>query len=136
LPDRNNPYPALARCASKKRSLRCATFHWLLVDVVAATFSTDIWSLKTALANVDPVWAPNLAIDSASIWEKRGKMLVAETGALVRNLEREMARGRWLLIHPRDKYLVKRMVLDPVRKYHMNLDFVLEVLGRFERSLD
>ena len=103
---------------------------------MAATFSTDVWSLKTALVKVDPDWAPIMAYDSGSIWKNKCKKLVAETCALIQNLEREMARSRWLLIHPRDKYLVERMVLDPVQEYHMNLDFVLEVLGRFERSQD
>lgn len=134
LSDRNNPYPILLKYAKQSGSRRSAKFHWVLVDVVAATFSTDLGDLKTALMKVDPDWAPVMALDSSSIWDKEGRALVVETCALVQNLEREMARSRWLLIHPRDRYLVKKMVLDPVQRYNMNLDFVLEALGRFKRG--
>ncbi|KAF2440463.1 hypothetical protein P171DRAFT_489175 [Karstenula rhodostoma CBS 690.94] len=141
LSDRNNPYPVLTKYAKQVGPIRGAKFHWVLVDIVAATFSTDtfstdVGSLKTVMVKTDPAWAPIMAFDSSSIWDKEGRTLVAETCALVQNLEREMARNRWLLIHPRDKYLVEKMVLDPVRIYRMNLDFVLEVLGRFKRGQD
>jgi hypothetical protein len=136
LPDRNDTYPVLAKCAKQARPARSAKLHWVLVDIVAATFSTDVSRLKTALVKADPNWAPIMALDSSSICGKETRTIVAETCALVQNLEREMARSRWLLIHPRDKYLVKKMVLEPVQDYHLDLNFVLEVLGRFRRSQD
>ncbi|KAL1592794.1 hypothetical protein SLS60_011210 [Paraconiothyrium brasiliense] len=134
--DKSDPYPVLAKYAKQTRSFRYVKLHWALVEIVAATFSTDVWSLKTALVRIDPDWAPIMTLDSSSIWDQEGRKLVAEICALVQNLEKEMARSRWLLIHPRDRYLVRKMVLEPVQKFHLNLDFVLEVLGRFKRGHD
>jgi hypothetical protein len=135
LPDRINPYPVLAKYAKEESSERGSIFHWVLVDIVATTFSTDVGSLRTALVNDYPC-VPAMALDSSSILVEEFRKLVVEICALVQNLEREMARSRWLLIHPRDKYLVEKMVLEPVLKYHLDLDFVLEVLGRFKRGQD
>jgi hypothetical protein len=136
LSDRNNPYPVLTHYAKQTDVICAARIHWVLVDIVVATFSTDVWSLKTAMVKSDPDWAPIMALDSSSIADKKGRILAAELCALVQDLEREMACSRWLLVHPRDKYLVERMVLEPVQEIHLNLDFVLEVLGRFKRGQD
>ena len=157
--NRNTPYPVLTRLAEETHLLRRSHFHWVLVDIMAVTFSTDCGRLKKALVKTDPSWGPSLAIeDSSSMLDKKGKSIAVEMCALVRALQRyalairhflykppllyvfltdlvrEMARGRWLLVDPRDKYLVRKMVLEPIQYFEMDLNFALELIGRFERG--
>ena len=43
---------------------------WILVDIVAVTFSTDVGRLKMALLKSEPTWARSMVIeDSSSIWD-------------------------------------------------------------------
>lgn len=136
LGDQLNPYPVLKRNAEYSSSLRLGRLQWILCEIIAATFSTDIGSLKKAMANTDPVDFPEefFRCRPSSIWCKTGRRLIAETCALVCNLEQEMAQSRWLLVHPRDKYLVERTVLIPAQEFGMDVDFVLELLGRYKRG--
>jgi hypothetical protein len=135
LSDGNTSYPVLTEFAKEDSLSRRTRLHWILVEIVAVTFSTDLQRLKLALIKTDHLWAQTLQlVDSSSIMDDVGRALVAELCALVQNLEKEMTRNRWLLIHPRDKSLVIKMVLKPVEEYRLDLAFVLELLGRFNRD--
>lgn len=41
--------------------------------------------------------------------------------------------GRWLLVRGRNKHLINKIVLEPVKALELNLDYVLEVLARYKR---
>lgn len=49
-------------------------------------------------------------------------------------LSRELAQNRWLLIHPRAKYLARKLILEPTQELELDLDFALELMGGFERG--
>jgi len=133
LPNSSTSYLLLTEYAKMEKINRCAQLQWSLMEIMAVTFSTDCQRLKAALIKMYPAWASTHIEDPSSTTDKEGRALVAEMSTLVRNLEKEITRNRWLLVHKRDKDLAEKIVLEPVEDLGMNLDFVLEVLGRYER---
>ncbi|KAF9741845.1 hypothetical protein PMIN01_01384 [Paraphaeosphaeria minitans] len=136
----NNPYPILSKYVESCSRHGCAKLYWVLVEILAVTFrlnhaKTELSRLRRAFANTDPAWVHNLVDDKdeSSTRNEAGKEMTIEVCILVRNLQSIMARNRWLLVHPRDKLLVEKMVLEPIRDLELNLDFVLELLGRYNR---
>jgi hypothetical protein len=71
--------------------------------------------------------------DPYSILNKKDRAFVTEFCILTRTLQEAMSQNRWLLVCGRDKDLINKMVLEPVRVYQLNLDYVLEVFGRYKR---
>ncbi|KAF2785538.1 hypothetical protein K505DRAFT_369087 [Melanomma pulvis-pyrius CBS 109.77] len=130
----NTPYPLLTKVSQLSRYLRRGPLVWSLVEIIALTFSTDCQRLKAALVKADPTWAPTACIqDSSSIRNDQGRAIVTEFSALIQNLQKEMSHDRWLLVCGRDKNLMKKLVLEPVKDLDLNLDYALEVLGRYKR---
>ncbi|KAL5448966.1 hypothetical protein PMIN07_004124 [Paraphaeosphaeria minitans] len=148
-PPDNNPYPILSKYVESCSRHGCAKLYWVLVEILAVTFRLnhaktlspttssvpELSRLRRAFANTDPAWVHNLVDDKdeSSTRNEAGKEMTIEVCTLVRNLQSIMARNRWLLVHPRDKLLVEKMVLEPIRDLELNLDFVLELLGRYNR---
>lgn len=140
--DETQQYPLLAVYSKNTRESRQAQLRWALVEIVAVTFSTDCRRLKASLYDFDPSWTSNEGTgrwDKAtelptSIWDEEGRVMVSELCALVHNLEKAMAGDRWLLVHQHDKFLVNQLILKPARELGLDLYFVIEILGRFERS--
>ena len=133
LPNSSTSYPLLTEYAKMSEINRRSQLQWSLMEIMAVTFSTDCQRLKAALTKMYPTWACTHIEDPSSTTDKEGRALVAEMSTLVRNLEKEVTRNRWLLVHKRDEDLAEKIVLEPVEDLGMNLDFVLEVLGRYER---
>lgn len=44
-----------------------------------------------------------------------------------------MASNRWLLVDGKDKYLANKIILEPVEELRLDIDYVLQVLGRYGR---
>ncbi|KAF2707299.1 hypothetical protein K504DRAFT_447309 [Pleomassaria siparia CBS 279.74] len=131
LPEDNNPYPLLTECAKTSRTIRRDDLFWSLVEIIAVTFSTDCERLKAAIRKVHPTWVHDEDPSSTAVKESRA--ILAEISALVRNLEKEITHNRWLLVRNKDKYLIEKIVLEPVQDFGLNLDYVLEVVGRYKR---
>ena len=61
--------------------------------------------------------------------DKEGSTLVAERSTLIRNLGKEIARNRWLLVHKQDKDFVEKMVPEPAEDLECDrCDFYEELL--------
>lgn len=82
---------------------------------------------------MNPRWAvsPHLQ-EPGSLFHISTRLIVAELTALVRNLEKSLAGNRWLFVHKKDKELLRRWVFLPARSLQLNIEFVLEMLGRFD----
>ncbi|KAJ4303125.1 hypothetical protein N0V90_002017 [Kalmusia sp. IMI 367209] len=127
-------YPLSIEYAKRERNVRRASLHWFLVEIIAVTFSTDCRRLKATLLKTDPRWAPLALIeDSSSIIDRKRRELLTELSALVQNLEEKITGNRWLLVHKQDKDLIEKLILEPVDDLDLNLDYVLEVFGRYKR---
>ncbi|KAK7186013.1 hypothetical protein PSPO01_07825 [Paraphaeosphaeria sporulosa] len=125
----------MARYATKDSSERRALLLWAIVEIVAFSFSADLQRLKLATLKTGPERPKILPVDDiSSAWNELGRPLIAKICSLVRTVDNKMTQNRWLLIHPRDKGLVKKLVLEPVEELGLGLDFVLEILGRFHRG--
>lgn len=59
--------------------------------------------------------------------------MITELSALIQNLQKEMSHDRWLLVCGRDRDLIKKIVMEPVKDFDLNLDYILEILGRYKR---
>jgi hypothetical protein len=66
------------------------------------------------------------------LWKTSGAE-ISELSTLIQSLQIEMSRDRWLLVSGRDKNLIQKTVLEPVEQYNLNLDYVLEFVGRYKR---
>ena len=85
----NTLYPVLTKFAEENDLRRRSHFHWILVDIVAITFSTDLGRLRRVLVKTDPTWAPSMELgDSSSILIEEKQRATAELCALVRYLQR------------------------------------------------
>jgi hypothetical protein len=132
LSSSHSSYPLLTKYVEKKRLDRRNMLFWSLVEIVAATFSTDCQRFKAALLKSDPICASSVRIEDSSTFYNKGlRSYIEELCALVRNLEHELTSNRWILVHKQEKELVKNLILDPVDDLGLNLDYVLEVLGRY-----
>ena len=136
-PERNSTsYPLLTKYAfgTKYSQFQCDSFFlYCLMEIMAVTFPTDFVRLKAILAEINPAWAVSSHLqEPSSLFHTATKPIITELTALVRNLEDALAGNRWLFIHEKDKELVRKLVLLPVQARGMNLDYVLEVLGRYE----
>jgi hypothetical protein len=101
---------------------------------MAVTFSTDCRRITAVMAKTEPTWAPIARIkDSSPILIEDTRALISELSSLVQNLQIEMSRDRCRLVSGRDKNLIQKIVLEPVQDLNLNLDYVLEVLGRYKR---
>ncbi|KAF2014402.1 hypothetical protein BU24DRAFT_423358 [Aaosphaeria arxii CBS 175.79] len=133
-PKRETLYPIMTRFAKESREIRDGQLIWSLVEIIAVTFSTDCRRLTAALEKNDPSWASIAGMeDSPSMTNETGRILLKEISALVRSFQKEMSRNRWLLIPKREKDLIEKIVLEPVIDFNLNLDYVLELLGRYDR---
>jgi hypothetical protein len=136
LPKRNNPYPILAQLSESNEIYRHSNFLWCLLEIVAVTFFTDCERLGLAIVKNNTNTAPKTLADIKdphSIMNEKRRAMTAETCALIRTLQEAVSHNRWLLICGRDRELVKKMVLEPVMRYKLDLDYVLEVFGRYRR---
>jgi len=133
---KSTSYPLLSKYAFAVEDSQffCSSyFLWCLTEIMAVTFPTDFVRLKAIIAEINPRWAvaSNLQ-EPGSLFHISTRPIVAELTALVRNLEESLAGNRWLFVHKKDKELVRRWVLLPVQALQMDLDYVLEVLGRYD----
>lgn len=136
-PERNSTsYPLLTEYAfaTKDSQWYCDSFFvCCLIEIMAVTFPTDFVRLKAIIAELNSRWAACSHLqEPGSLFNNATKPITLELTTLVRNLEDALAGNRWLFIHKKDKELVRKWVLLPVQAHGMNLDYVLEVLGRYE----
>jgi hypothetical protein len=134
-PNSNTTYPLLTKIAQHSKQIQRDRLLWFLVEIIAVTFSTDCRRLKEVMLKTDPGWAVTVRIkDPSSITHAQGRAWIAELSNLIRNLQKEMSYGRWLLVRGRDKDLVQKIVLEPVKDLGLNLEYVLEGVGRYKRA--
>jgi hypothetical protein len=134
VPKRNNPYPNLTRVERTNELKRHRSFTLCLLEILAVTFSTDCQRIKAALVKLKSLsFLRAVTKDPYSILNKKDRAFVTEFCILTRTLQEAMSQNRWLLVCGRDKDLINKMVLEPVRVYQLNLDYVLEVFGRYKR---
>lgn len=128
-------FPILTEYAEKDAAMRRSQLQWCLVEVIAVTFSPDhCQRLQKALMKASPDWSCLAKAENiASITSSTGRALVAEMSNLIRYLKEEISNHRWLLVHDQHKVLIEKIVLEPVRHFGLDLDYVLEVLGRYKR---
>jgi hypothetical protein len=133
----NYPYPLLNKLSQQSRNQRAGNLTWLLVEIMAITFSADCQRLIAALTKYDLNWAIwafiNIRTHQYSLLWKTSGAEIPELSALIQSLQIEMSRDRWLLVSGRDKNLIQKIVLEPVEQYNLNLDYVLEFVGRCKR---
>ena len=72
--------------------------------------------------------------DSSSILTADHKAELAELCSLVRDLKEKLRRCRWPAVRQRDKDLLVKIVLDPAKEWPIDVEYVLEVLGRYRHS--
>ncbi|KAF1850193.1 uncharacterized protein K460DRAFT_400269 [Cucurbitaria berberidis CBS 394.84] len=134
LPNGNTSYPLLTEVSHQSRYQRRSRLFSFLMEIIAVTFSTDCQELKKALIKINPDWADlSCTDDSSSVANDKGRAMITELSALIQDLQKDLSYGRWPLVRGRDKDLIKKTVLEPVQDWGINLDFVLEVIGRYKR---
>jgi len=133
---KSTPYPLLTKYAfavENSQSYCDGYFLLCLMEIMAVTFPTDFVRLKAILAESSSRWAASSHLqEPSSLFHIARRPIVAELTALVRNLEEALASNRWLFVDKKEKELVRIWVLLPVQARGINLDYVLEVLGRYE----
>jgi hypothetical protein len=133
--DNNITYPLLTKLAQHDIVIRRSRILWFLLEIIAVTFSADCLKIKEVLVKIDPHWARTLHIeDSSSIADVEARATITEFTALIRTLSKEMNHHRWLLVGIRDQDLIKKLVLEPVKDENLNLEYVLEIFGRYKRT--
>lgn len=133
-PGRTTLYPLLTKLATESALRRYTYLVWSLVEVIAVTFSTDVRNLRRTINRYPNLVQPFEVDLPFTIMNIPQRALLAEMCALVQMFEREMADDRWLLVHPMDKQIAVKTVLEPIQALSVDLEFALQLLGRFSRS--
>jgi hypothetical protein len=105
------------------------------VEILAVTFGTDYQNLMVTLVKTDPAWT-HFAIlkDASSILDKKKRSALSLVSTRIRHLKKKTSSSRWRLFYDWDKDLIEKHVLGPVDDLGLNLDYALEVLGRYKRK--
>lgn len=134
LPEDDTPYPLSTEAAQQSSNFRRTRLLWFFMEILAVSFSADYQRLKDAQLRSESSWAiPARTEDSYSVLNGQSRAMLTELSNLVSKLHKEMRHDRWLLVSGRDLDLIRKIVLEPVRISKLNLDYVLEVLGRYKR---
>jgi hypothetical protein len=107
---------------------------WILAEIIAATFSADCRKMKE-IEGIHKSGTINKGSenDRFSIVGKALRVAITELSALIRYLEGEIKHGRWLFVTREHRNLMLKWVVEPVQKGGLDLDYVLEVIGRYRR---
>lgn len=145
-PSDHNPYWLLTEFIEWSREERKNILYWILLEILALTFrgrngktlGTTPGTTTPSESDMSSLWTALLDTgaegDEWEIWTTRSWPRTIEMCTLVRHLQNDLAQGRWPLLHPTEKLLVERMVLEPAHDLHLDLYFCLELMGRYSRG--
>lgn len=140
----HSPYPLLNKTAMLGPESQNPTwaFYPMTLEVTAITFcpqksmgattsaTLDLSRLQMAFVEDLPWLRYGKRKNETLLFDDRSRAGTTELCCLVRDLQGEIAKCRWLLVHARTKFLAVKFLLDPIEHFQLDFEFVLELIGR------